>query len=402
MYLLNISLHSGSFIKSFFSPMCLSLKIARVIPLYKSGDLRLINNYPPVSVLPVFSKLFERIMHNRLVKFIDSHEILNNSQFGFRKNHSTTAALIVLIDKILNGFNNGELTLGIYLDYSKAFDTIDHNILQKKLHQYGIRGISLKWIVDYLHNRKQFVCYSGYNSEWSLISCGVPQGSILGPLLFILYINDLSTVSVKLFSILYADDSNMFIQGKNLSSMISVVNNEMEKIVKWTNSNKLSLNIDKTFFMIFKSRKKHIRITDDIKVNNMIIERIKDIQFLGVILDNHLSWNKHVIFIKNKISKSIGIINKTRKILSKDTLVTLYYSFVYPYLNYTIELWGSTTQYNLNSLHKMQKKIVRMICKVPYRSHTASLFQDLKIFNIHNIYHYHMCLLMFKIYKGQS
>ena len=129
----------------------------------------------------------------------------------------------------MNGFNNGELTLGIYLDYSKAFDTIDHNILQKKLHQYGIRGISLKWIVDYLHNRKQFVSYSGYNSEWSLISCGVPQGSILGSFIFILYINDLSTVSVKLFSILYADDSNMFIQGKNLSTMISVVNNKNGK-----------------------------------------------------------------------------------------------------------------------------------------------------------------------------
>ena len=254
--------------------------------------------------------------------------------------------------------------------------------MQNKLDKYGIRGISLKWIVDYLRNRKQFVSYGGYNSEWSSISCGVPQGSILGPLLFILYINDLSTVSDKLFSILYADDSNMFIQGRNLSNMISVVNNEMEKILKWTNSNKLSLNINKTFFMIFKSRKKHIHISDDVKVNNRVIEQIKDIKFLGVILDNHLSWDKHVIFIKNKISKSIGIINKTRKILNKDTLVTLYYSFVYPYLNYAIELWGGTKQFNLNSLHKMQKKIVRLICMAPYRSHTAVLFQDLKIFNI--------------------
>ena len=394
VHLLNLSLSQGIFPNE--------MKIARVVPLYKSGDVRLIQNYRPVSILPVFSKIFEKIMYNRIIEFVDNREILHDSQFGFRKKRSTTAALIVLVDKILSGLNNGEITLGIFLDFSKAFDTINHKILQNKLSHYGIRGTALEWITDYLSRRKQYVTYNGHDSDFLSISCGVPQGSILGPLLFILYINDLASASDILFPIIYADDSNLFIQGNNLSDMISKANGEMRKIVDWVNANQLCLNINKTYYMVFGSRRRRRCDIETIKVNSNVVRRVYDTKFLGVILDSNLSWDNHIIYIKKKISKSIGIINKARKLLTKETLVTLYYSFIYPYLYYAVELWGCSSRYNLDSLHIMQKKIVRLICKVPFHCHTPPLFLDLKILNVDKIYLYHTSLLMHKIYKREA
>jgi hypothetical protein len=392
VHLVNLSLNQGIFPSE--------LKVARILPLYKSGDARLVKNYRPISILPIFSKLFERIIHDRLLEFIEKYDILNNSQFGFRKKHSTTTALIVLVDKILNGFNNGEVTLGIYLDFSKAFDTINHSILLKKLSKYGIRGIALNLLDSYLSNRRQFVSFNGCQSNSLSISCGVPQGSILGPLLFILYINDITKVSNILYPILYADDSNFFVQGSNLANMVSILNDEMIKVVNWINANQLSLNINKTLYMIFKTKKRKVAIAGDVKINNVSIQRVYDTKFLGVILDCHLLWDKHITYIRSKISKSIGIISKVKKVLGLNTLVTLYYAFVYPYLNYAVELWGSSSQQNLQTIFKVQKKIIRIICKVPYCTHSAPLFSDLKILNIFRIYEYHVSILMFKVTKG--
>jgi hypothetical protein len=391
VHIINLCLSQGTFPNE--------LKVARVVPLFKSGDARLVQNYRPISVLSVFSKIFERVIYIRLFEYLEKNEILSNSQFGFRKGHSTITALIVLIDKILAGFNKGDITLGIYLDFSKAFDTINHNILLRKLSKYGIRGIALDLLCNYLDSRSQYVSFNSFNSDLLPITCGVPQGSILGPLLFILYINDISTVSDILFSILYADDSNLFVQGKNISRMVSTMNAELVKIVTWINANQLSLNIGKTSYMIFKTKNKKILPSDDIKINNCSIDRVYDIKFLGVFLDCHLNWNKHVMHVRNKICKSIGILYKVRKLLHKHTLITLYYSFVYPYLNYAVELWGSSSKQNMNSLLIVQKKIVRILSNAPYKSHSAPLFSDLKILHVYKIYQYHVSLLMIKIYK---
>ena len=186
------------------------LKIANVVPIFKSGDEMIFSNYRPVSVLPVFSKVIERLMYNRLLKYINDNNILYKYQFGFQRGRSTHMALIVLIDKISEALENGDCVIGIFLDFSKAFDTVDHVILLQKLYFYGIHDITLSWFENYLSNRKQYVTYNGIVSNTEKITCGVPQGSILGPLLFLLYINDLSTVSEACMSILFADDTNMF------------------------------------------------------------------------------------------------------------------------------------------------------------------------------------------------
>ena len=242
-HIINLSLNQGMFPTS--------MKIAKVIPLFKNDDCTKINNYRPVSVLPVLSKVFEKIMYRRILDFINKNNILYQFQFGFREKYNTSFALLTLIDKISSAIDKGEYVIGLFLDLSKAFDTINHRILFDKLYKYGVRGIALDWVKDYLSNRKQFVHFNGISSNQSDITCGVPQGSILGPLLFLLYVNDLPNVSDILFPLLFADDTNLFLSGNDLNNMINVINGEVRKIVSWLNCNKLSLNIKKNPFCYF-------------------------------------------------------------------------------------------------------------------------------------------------------
>ena len=221
------------------------LKVAKVIPLYKSNSHSVYTNYRPVSVLVCFSKIFEILMYNRLISFVIKYDLLYRYQFGFRKDHSTIFAISILTDFISQALEKGGYVIGIFLDFSKAFDTVNHSILLSKLDHMGIRGLTYKWISDYLSDRSQYVNDDGHKSDCKNISCGVPQGSILGPLLFLLYINDIANVSSVLFSILFADDTNALASGNDLSELVSTVNIELQKVVIWLAANKLSLNIKK-------------------------------------------------------------------------------------------------------------------------------------------------------------
>ena len=328
-YIINLSFNTGIF------PM--ELKKAIVLPTHKDGDIRMIENYRPIYVLPFFSKIFERLMYDRILTFLNKHNILYKYQFGFKKSHSTYMALTVLIDKILNALDQGKCVVGLFLDFSKAFDTVNHAILLNKLKHYGIRGTALHWLTSYISNRYQYVVYNVRSSE-KLITCGVPQGSILGPLLFLLYVNDLPSVSTKLFTLLFADDTNLFIEDMDTTHINQILTEEIGKILIWLKANKLSLNVDKTNFIVFSRR----RTINDvyIKIEGKNIERVTKVKFLGVIIDSKLTWKEHINYISNKISKYIGIIYKTKKVLTKSALIGLYYSFVYPYLTYCNILWG--------------------------------------------------------------
>ena len=258
-----------------------------------------------VSVLTFFSKILERLMYIRLISFVNKQKILYDFQFGFRKGHSTNQALLILVDKILNAIDNGNLVIGLFIDLCKAFDTVNHEILFEKLTKYGIRNTALQWFKSYLQNRKQFICYQNIESLYSNISCGVPKGSILGPILFLLYINDMAFVSKKFFTIFFADDTNFFITGNNYVDLVTILNNELCKIVEWLNVNKLSINISKSQYMIFQSSKKNSITKENLFINGTMIRKVESTKFLGVVIDSKLSWSEHIHHIKNKISKKV-------------------------------------------------------------------------------------------------
>ena len=214
------------------------LKLAKVIPIYKKDDAEKLLNYRPVSLLPCFSKILERLAFNRCVKYIDAHEILYDKQFGFRPKHSTYMAIMQLVDEITNAVERNETSLGIFLDLSKALDTIDHKILLHKLEYNGFRGIVLEWFKNYLSNRKQYVSNNSCESEQKDIVCGVPQGSILDPLLFILYVNDITNTSNVLEFILFADDTTILYSHPKIENQINCINEELKEVSNWFKANK--------------------------------------------------------------------------------------------------------------------------------------------------------------------
>ena len=339
-------------------------------------------------------------MYNRFLNYFDSNNILSKNQFGFRKNHSTSLALLQILDKVSNAFDERKYTVGVFLDLSKAFDTVDHNILFDKLAFYGVRGLPLDWLKNYFANRSQFVEYNGISSSHSTITCGVPQGSILGPLLFLIYINDICNVSTFIDLVLFADDTNMFFSHYDLNTLMSTVNSELNKLALWFHANKLTINIKKTNYILFGPRQRKQTLDLTLYVNDNIIRQVSETVYLGVVLDEHLSWKPHVSHIASKISKSIGVIYKSSFCLPKSALLSLYYSLIYPYLQYCIIVWGSTYSTNLNRIFLLQKRAVRIICKVSYDEHTNSLFKNLRILKFRDTYLLSLGKFMYSFSKG--
>ena len=228
------------------------LKPAKVNPVFKSGNKHKFTNYRPISILPSISKLLEKVVYNQIYDFITNHRILSPNQFGFRKKYSTYMAMNIFYDIITNAIGRTLHTVGIFLDLSKAFDTLDHSILLQKLNHYGIRAISNDWIKNYLKGRHQFVVHDKTSSVTNTIHCGDPQGSILGPLLFLVNINGLPKCSSSLDVTLFADDTNIICSNDDPDTLKTVLNKDLYIISNWLKLNKLSLNVTKTNYMIFK------------------------------------------------------------------------------------------------------------------------------------------------------
>jgi len=376
------------------------MKLANIIPIFKAGDTSIIGNYRPVSLLTTVSKVFERAFYSRLLTFITHHKILYELQFGFRGGHSTHLAVIKLMENIITSLEKGEFSAVIFLDFSKAFDTVNHSILLEKLNHYGIRGIANNWVRSYLSDRTQYCTFGDKKSSTSSVSCGVPQGSILGPLLFLVYINDLGTIFSHFKTILFADDSNLIINGKSLQELETKINLDIPSLTNWLQTNRLSLNLQKTHLMVFGKKTRHNENILNIRIDGEQIETVNHTKFLGLILDNDLSWKLHLAHLSKKLSKSIGILSRARRFLNKSTLRQLYYSFLYPYLTYCNIIWGNASQSALWPIFRTQKRAIRIIDNIRRRDSTKLTFKNLKILRLPDIYTFSVLLFVYK-YKNK-
>ena len=363
---------NDSFLHGYFPD---ELKIAKVCPIYKSGPTSIVSNYRPISILPSMSKIYEKAMQIRLNNYLKSKNILVRNQYGFREQYSPYMALLDIVDKITKSIEDGKVALAIFIDLQKAFDSLDHNILLQKLSHYGIRGTALNWFTSYLCNRTQYVVYGAVKSSTQEIKWGVPQGSILGPMLFLIFINDIVNCSSLLYFILFADDTNILCAGDTLSQAVKLANDELSKLATWFHANNLTLNVKKTNYILFGMAKhKALLNTCIIYLCNQEIERVKSAKFLGVIIDEQLDWKLHIATMVSKVSKSVGIMYKIRCILDKKTLKVLYLSLIQPYLQYCVLLWGSAFKNALNPLVVIQKRALRVINFASYAEHTDVLF----------------------------
>ena len=414
-HIFNLSLQTG------FIPM--ELKTAKVVPIYKSDDKHSFNNYRPISLLSSLSKLLEKIVAKQMVGFLYKHKILYKHQYGFRNGHSTCHPVLHFLDKIILALNkpNPEYTLGIFLDLKKAFDTVDHGVLLAKLNHYGFRGLANTWFKNYLGNRKQFVHINGENSSHKEMLCGVPQGSVLGPLLFLIFINDLPNCC-KFFTLLFADDTTFQLTGSNLVNLFDLANSELNKASKWFQINKLTLNTSKTKYILFRAKTMHVNFSNlNLKIGCETVERIgnecktKFFKFVGHHLDEYLSWEHQINHVRGKLASGNYAIARTKNFLPKNIRLTLYNSLFRPYLEFGIlawggapykefgtMTWGGVNATKLKGITNLQKKCVRNVAGKQFRSHTEPIFSSLKILKFTDLFKFNCSTFMHKLVLGKQ
>ena len=368
------------------------LKLAKVVPIHKGNSKTDVSNYRPISLLSSFSKIFEKVMHIRLTKFLESNNSLHELQYGFRSGRSCEHALLMAQNNILTALSKKQISMLLLIDFSKAFDMISHETLLRKLSHYGIRGNAHNWLTSYLTNREQYVSINGCNSSKTILKYGVPQGSILAPLLFVIYVNDMPEINRLAKFILYADDANILITGKTMSEIETKYYEIIKALENWVASNGLVLNIKKTNYMLFSTSK--IAETFVPTISKKPIERKHASRFLGVLIDENLTWKEHISAIKMKMSRYIGVLYSLKQSLPVTARLNLYHSFIQSHLNYCSLVWGFGCKSTIEPLFAAQKKGMRSIMpgNIVYRyqegvapTHTKPAFTEFKILTVQNI-----------------
>ena len=379
------------------------IKVARVTPGHKAGSRYLIDNYRPISNLPLFSKIFEKLTHIRVMSFVEQHGLLSDSQFGFQKGKSITHAALKLTTLIVGAYHLKQYCACFFLDLRKAFDTLDHTILIRKLDCLGFRGHSKEYFKSYIGNRKQYVQIGEFKSSEHLISKGVPQGSILGPILFCLYIDDI-VKAVDAEAVLFADDAAFFLSASSLQELYAMIKKLFSDIQRYLCVNKLIPNLSKSKLMYFSSRP--VPELMDICFDNEKIEWVDSFKYLGLTITSKMSFAEHIDGAVNRISRFSGIFYNLRFILPLSVLKMLYISFVMPHLLLHIEIWGSSPTVHMSKLDIKINSLLRTMMGVRYVDGrpvigTTDMYEQLGILRLKNIYKLRMFRLLVSLLNGR-
>ena len=320
-------------------------KVSRVTPIFKDGDRAEKSNCRPISVLPVNSRLFEKLITNQLYHHMYDNGLFSSGQSAYLSLHSTVTHLLKNTDNLYIGLDLGKLVGLVSIDLKMAFDTVDHDIFCQKLVHYGAQQRELAWFRSYLYNRKQFCCVNGVNSKIEDIDVGVPQDSCLGPLLFLIYINDLPQAVQNSVVSMYADDTSLCYQSPDMTQVNEAMNSDLKQLDSWLQGNKLSLNVAKTHSLLVSTKQKHKIIKNrkedlELKIRDNELEVVQKTKYLGVKIDSSLDWKEHIKSVSTKISRAIGFLKHAKSFLPLESLKTLYTGIVEPHFRYCCSVWG--------------------------------------------------------------
>uniref|UniRef100_V5G2A3 Putative RNA-directed DNA polymerase from transposon BS n=1 Tax=Anoplophora glabripennis TaxID=217634 RepID=V5G2A3_ANOGL len=363
--LINVCFNRGIF------PQC--FKLTKILPMFKQGDPNLTNNYRPISIIPIFGKVIEVIMKARLYTFLENNSVLCASQFGFRPNRSTTNAVQGVVKDVIRGLEKGEHTAIALCDLTKAFDCVPHELLLAKLEHYGVRGLPLVFFKSYLMDRSQCVTINNNVSEFKVNNHGVPQGSILGPILFLIFINDIHYSLLPNKCILFADDTTLLVSHRDCSQLNVLMNQLIERAEQWFSFNKLTVYIEKTQRLTISSNRANVK-GDQVKL-------------LGVVIDDGLNWAGHVGYLLKALPSTIFLLRQLKSVVRLETLISSYFAFFHSRLCYAVILWGNSSQ--SNKIFSLQKKAIRVLAGLSGREHCQPHFINFGILPLPCLYIYY-------------
>ena len=380
-------------------------KQARVIPLPKCSDVTNLDNYRPISIISVISKPLEKHIHEHLTKYLESNDLFHKYQSGFRTGHSCHTALTRLHDTWLNALNNKNMVGAVFLDMRKAFDLVNHEILLEKLKLYLKNDSTISFLSSYLSNRHQTVYSNGSFSSLKTVSYGVPQGSVLGPTLFCLYINDLPLSLSQSDAVLdlFADDSTLHTINKDVSFIQNSLQISLNDVQLWCKKNKMALHPKKTKSMLIATRQKHqlYPLSLDLYLNSSAIQQVDDHRILGVIFDETLSWHSHINNMCKTISRNLFLMNKLKHLVSMKALKLFFHAHILSHFNYSSNLWSNASQVYLKRLESLHKRGAKLLLSEASLS-TTDKYKALYLLPFKDQMLYNGCVLMHKIHNGKS